>query len=543
MPIPPTRALIAPLALVATLLLAAPPAAHAQAGPEAAAPEPDPARDERLKERTQVTQGSVQLAGRRLAYRAEAGLLQIDDRKEEPSAVISYVAYFGQAAASAPARPVVFLYNGGPGSSTVWLHLGAFGPKRVLTANGAPMPAAPYRLVDNEHTLLDVADLVFIDAPGTGFGRIVAVDRSKAREREKLKDKEKEFFGVDQDAQAFGRFIHKFLARHQLWNAPKFLFGESYGTLRSVVLAQQLHADEAVDVNGVLLLSQTLNLAFSPDEPQHGPGVDQPYALALPTYAATAWYHDRLPAWRERGPAALERLLAAARRFALEEYLPALQAGAAIEPARRREIAAKLEGFTGLPAAYLERAELRINGPTFSNQLLADEGATVGRLDTRYRGPSLDRLAKEASHDPQGSAISSAYVSAYNDYARQVLKVEADLPYRPFAEVGSQWDWRHQPPGAREPVAGTTNVMPDLAAVLRTHQRLRVASFLGYYDLATPFFAAEHEFAHLAIPPEARRRIEIHHYPAGHMMYDDPASLKALHDDVARFLRETLAAP
>lgn len=541
MPTPTTRALIA---LAAALLLAAPAAIRAQAAPEAAAAaDPDPGRDERLKEQTQVTQGVLQLGGQRLEYRAVAGLLQVDDRKDEPSALMSYVAYFGKAAAGAPARPVLFLYNGGPGSSTVWLHLGAFGPKRVLTGNGRPIPAAPYRLVDNEFSLLDVADLVFIDAPGTGFGRIVAVDRSKAREREKLKEKEKEFFGVDQDAQAFGRFIRKFLARHNLWNAPKYLFGESYGTLRSAVLAQHLHAEQAVDVNGVLLLSQTLNLGLSPDEPQLNPGVDLPYALALPTYAATAWYHQRLPAWSERSPQTLERLLAAARRFALDEYLPALQAGAQLEPARRREIAVKLEGLIGLPAAYLERAELRVNGPTFANQLLADEGATVGRLDTRYRGPSLDRLAKEASYDPQGAAIASAYVSVYNDYARRLLKVDADLAYKPFAEVYPSWDFKHQPAGQPQPLPYTTNVMPDLAAVMRSNPRLKVATYAGYFDLATPFFAAEYELAHLPIPAALRANLELHHYPAGHMMYDDPASLKALHDDVARFLRDTAAAP
>jgi carboxypeptidase C (cathepsin A) len=409
----------------------------------------------------------------------------------------------------------------------------------VLTGNGRAGPPAPYRMVDNEFSLLDVADLVFVDAPGTGFGRIVAVDRIKSREREKLKDKEKEFWGVDQDAQAFARFIKKFLARQGLWNAPKFLFGESYGTTRSAVLAQVLHEQEGVDVNGIMLLSQTLNYALSVDEPQYNPGADLPYALALPTFAATAWYHRKLPAWSDRSPQTLERLVAQTRRFALEEYLPALLAGGGLEPARRRAVAERLAGFIGLKPDYLEKADLRVNGGTFGNQLLADEGLTVGRLDTRYSGPSLDRLAKESAYDPQSSAISSAYVSAYNDYARRVLGFDADREYRLYAEVFKVWDFRHKPPGATEPIPGLVNVMPDLATLMRMQPRLKVATFMGYFDLATTFFAAEYELAQLPIPPALRANLELHLFPSGHMMYDDPPSLKALHGHIANFVRES----
>jgi carboxypeptidase C (cathepsin A) len=504
--------------------------------------DPDPAKDPRLAEQTQVTQGVVTAQGRRIEYRAVTGLLQVDDSKEVPSAVMSYVAYFGKAEAGAAQRPVLFLYNGGPGSATVWLHMGAFGPKRVLTGNGERGPAAPYRLVDNEYSLLDVADLVFIDAPGTGFGRIVAVAKDKAKEREALKAKEREFWGVDQDANAFARFIKKFLTRNNLWNAPKYLFGESYGTTRSAVLVQRLQEHHDVDVNGVMLLSQILNFGFSPDDPQFAPGDDLPYALALPTYAATAWYHGRLAAWADRSPQTLQQLVAAAREFALTEYLPALTAGAGIDPARRHAVAEKLAGFIGLPVPYLEKAELRINGGMFSNQLLADQGMTTGRLDTRYSGPSLDPLAKSAEYDPQSSAISSAYVSVYNDYVRSTLKFGADLDYKPSAGVWRNWDWKHQPPGSHHARQETVNVMPDLAAAMRTNPRLKVANYAGYYDLATPFAAAEYEFAHLPIPAALRANIEFHHYPAGHMMYDDPASLARLHDDVARFLRATATA-
>jgi carboxypeptidase C (cathepsin A) len=371
--------------LLALLLLAGCLGATAQPM-TADGPEPDPAKDERLKESQQTTQGTVMVGGRRLEYRAVAGLLQVDDRKDEPSAVMSYVAYFGKPGA-AP-RPVIFLYNGGPGSSTVWLHMGAFGPKRVLTGNGRHAGAAPYRLVDNEFSLLDAADLVFIDAPGTGFGRIVAVTRDKAKEKEKLKEKEMEFWGTDQDAQAFARFIRKFLTQHNLWNAPKYLFGESYGTTRSAVLANILQNQEAIDLNGVILLSQILNFGFSPDEPQFAPGDDLPYALVLPTFAATAWYHGRLPAFADRSPQALDRLLAEVRSFALREYLPGLLAGPALDTGARQALTTKLSGYIGLPVAYLAKADLRVSNGMFGNQLLTDDGATVGRFCTTWPRPS-----------------------------------------------------------------------------------------------------------------------------------------------------------
>lgn len=518
------------------LLLAFAGLLHAAESAGGDGPEPDPAKDERLKESQQLTTGAVTIGGQRVEYRAVAGLLQVDDRKDEPSAVMSYVAYFGNRAAGAPARPVIFLYNGGPGSSTIWLHMGAFGPRRVLTGNGHPIGAAPYRVVDNEFSLLDAADLVFIDAPGTGFGRIVAVDRSKAKEREKLKEKEKEFWGVDQDAAAFARFIRKFLSRHALWNAPKYLFGESYGTTRSAVLARLLQEQEGIDLNGVILLSQVLDFGNSADDPLSAPGDERPFALALPTFAATAWYHDRLPQWADRSPATRDRLVAEARDFAMRELLPALQSGRALDPAVRRELAAKMSGYTGLPAAYLEKAGLRVSGGMFGQQLLAAEGATVGRFDARYRGPSIDPLAKEWTYDPQSAAIGPAYIAAYNDYARNTLKFGPEAVYRADIEIDQGWDFKHKPPGADQPRSGTVNVLPDLATAMITNPRLRVQMHAGLYDLATPFAAAEYELQHLPIPDALRANITVHRYPAGHMMYDDPASLKALHDDVARFV-------
>lgn len=496
------------------------------------------ANDPRLRESQRETTGSVQVGGQRVDYRAIAGLMAIDHSKEEPGASMSYVAYFRRGGSSSTPRPVTFLYNGGPGSATLWLHMGAFGPQRVVTANGLRGPAAPYKVVDNEFSLLDATDLVFIDAPGTGFGRVVAVDKDKEKEREKQKEMEKEFYGVDQDARAFAQFIQKFLTRHQLWNAPKYLFGESYGTTRSAVLAARLQHKENIDLNGVILLSQILNFNLSVDEAQFNPGIDLPYALALPSYAATAWYHRRLPAFPKDG-AALEPLLAEVRQFALGDYLQALQAGSKLAADKRRQVIEQLARYTGLKPAYIDKADLRINGGMFAQNLLDDLGQVVGRFDTRYAGPAIDRMSKEADYDAQSAAISPAYVAAYNHYLRTTLKFGGDMVYKPEIDVWRDWDWRHQPPGLDFPLSQSVNVMPDLAAAMKINPRLKVQMHAGYYDLATTFFAAEFELEQLSLPPALRNNIEVRHYPAGHMMYDDPASLKLLHDEVARFIRAT----
>src|SRR5277367_297535 len=329
-----------------------------------------------LKDERQVTPGSVTVGGRAIGYQAEAGILVIhvkdpmdDDPPHEekggppppqpPQAGMSYVAYF-RGDKEDPRRPITFLYNGGPGSSTVWLHMGAFGPKRVVTADDTHSPAAPYRVIDNEYSLLDVSDLVFIDAPGTGFGHLRGTDKEKA------------FYGVDQDAHAFANFIVEFLSRHNRWNSPKYLFGESYGTTRSAALASILENEKSLDLNGVILLSQILNFDNSPDGPQFNPGMDLPYVLALPTYTATAWYHHKLP----NQPAALEPLLREVESFALTDYLQALAAGSTLSAEHKSEIAAKLHNYTGLPADYVERANLRVNGGEFEKTLLGAEITT-----------------------------------------------------------------------------------------------------------------------------------------------------------------------
>jgi carboxypeptidase C (cathepsin A) len=404
--------------------------------------------------------------------------------------------------------------------------MGAFGPKRVVTTDDVHTPAAPYAIVDNAASLLPQSDLVFIDAPGTGFGHLRGADKSKA------------FWGVDADAHAFANFIVDFLSKHDRWNSPKYLFGESYGTTRAAVLAYVLQNEKAVDLNGIMLLSQILCFDNSPDGPEYNPSVDQPYALALPTYAATAWYHKQLPA-----PAgALEPFLAEVEKFALGEYLGALAEGSALAPEHRAAIIGKLHAYTGLPADYIDRANLRINGGMFEQQLLG--GQTAGRLDTRFSGPAIDPLDKEAAYDPQAAAISPAYVAAFNDYVRRQLHFGRDGTFKQnnFAAIDNAWDYLHQPPGAPAKLPQTTNVMPDLAFAMKANPNLRVQMHGGYYDLATPYFAAEYELRHLPLPPDIARNIEIRLYPSGHMVYANEPSLVALHDNAADFIARTHGA-
>jgi len=501
---------------------------------------PEPTESPRyLHDEARATQGSITIAGHALGYQSEAGILVVhvkdpmdddappprDDKSppppQPPEAGMSYVAYFRGDKEDAH-RPITFLFNGGPGSSTVWLHMGAFGPKRVVTADDTHSAAAPYRVVDNEYSLLDVSDLVFIDAPGTGFGHLRGADKEKA------------FYGVDQDAHAFANFIVEFLSRHNRWNSPKYLFGESYGTTRSAALANILEHEKSLDLNGIILLSQILNFDDSVDQPQFNPGVDLPYVLALPTYTATAWYHHKLP----NQPAVLEPLLREVENFALSDYSQALAAGSSLSAERKSEIAVKLHAYTGLAADYIERANLRVNGGEFEKTLLGSD-ITTGRLDTRFAGPTIDPMSKEADYDPQSAAISSAYVSAFNDYVRTVLKFGEKKIYKPELDVEKLWDMLHQPPGSPVKVPGPINVMPDLAVAMKQNPNLKVQLNGGYYDLATPYFAAVYELRQLPIQSALRGNIEMHFYTSGHMVYAHEPDLKALHANVAAFIEKT----
>ena len=501
------------------------------------ADQPDAAMLALAKPQSSSSEGSVNVEGKAISYQAVAGTMVLHgkgDKESEPTVSMFYVAYFKKGTDAAK-RPVTFIYNGGPGSATVWLHMGAFGPKRVVTSDDSHTPAAPYALVNNDYSLLDASDVVFIDAPGAGFSRLIASEPDKDKRDAQMKDRRKEIYSVDGDGHAFAQFVTQFLSKYGRWNSPKYLFGESYGTTRSSVLANILENEDSVDLNGVILLSQILNFDTSIDGPQFNPGIDLPYELALPTYAATAWYHRRLP----QQPAGLGPLLEDVERFAMGDYAQALMAGSQLDPARKQAVAEKLHQYTGLSVAYLLKADLRVSGAMFEHELQTASDTTTGRLDTRFSGPSIDPLSKDAEYDPQSSAISSAYVAAFNDYVRSQLKFGVDQQYRLFADV-DHWDFSHKAPGVDgEALQSSTNVMPDLATAMKTNPNLKVFLNGGFYDLATPFFSAIYEMQHLPIQDALRPNISYAFYPSGHMVYAHENSLKQLHDNVARFIDET----
>jgi len=522
--------------LVAAVAVALVPAWAEEAAKEPKKAEPSAEAAAPIKPKEVTTEGNVTIEGHALAYKAVAGTIILtgkEEKKDDPTASIFYVAYFKRDVDSGK-RPITFLYNGGPGSSTVWLHMGAFGPKRVITADDQHTPAAPYNLVNNDFSLLDASDLVFIDAPGAGFSRLLAVEKDKDKEAAKLKERAKEFYGVDQDAHAFAQFIGKFLSQYGRWNSPKYLFGESYGTTRSAVLANVLETEQNIDLNGVILLSQILCFTNDIDVPQFDPGVDQAYELGLPTFAATAWYHHKLP----NQPKELKPFLAEVEKFAMTDYAVALNAGSTLEPERKKAIEEKLHEYTGLPVSYIDKANLRIYGGEFEKTLQDDTDTTTGRLDTRFSGPNMDPLDRDAAYDPQSAAISSAYVSAFNDYVRKQLKYGEDETFHVFGDV-QPWNWQHQPPGANSPFPISTNVLPDLATAMKYNPQLHVLLTGGYYDLATPYFAAVYEMRHLPIPARLQSNIEYAFYESGHMVYAHEASLKKIHDDVAGFIGRT----
>jgi len=495
--------LLAALAGGPLVARAAGPAAPATAGP--AAPSAGETGDA-------VTQHTVTIDGRPIAYTARAGTLALKDGNNVETARVFYTAY----TTGGSDRPVTFIYNGGPGSSTMWLRMGSIGPVRVAAPNGTPSAPAPYRIADNPYSLLDKSDLVFIDMPDSGFGRIAA-------------GKEKTFFGVDQDAAAFGQFISNYLTRFDRWNSPKFLFGESYGTTRSAALADYL-VGKGIFLNGVVLLSSILNFGLDYGNGDPIAAGDWAYVLYLPTEAATAWYHHKAA----NAPADLPTYLREVRSFALGEYLDALAKGDALGAAQRDDVVRKLSGYLGLPQRFVRNANLRVSYDRFQRELLRSSGRVVGRLDGRFTTYDLDRASNEGpAWDPTDSAIDGAYTTAINQYLRQTLGYDPPIPYRTniydiIYAGGSSWDFSHD---RRYP----TNVAPDLADAMTQNPNLKVFSANGYYDFATPFFATEYTLKHLDLSPQLQSNITFGYYQSGHMVYLNDGALVQFKSDLARW--------
>ncbi len=465
------------------------------------------------KEQTVQTQHRLMLHGLEMVYTATAGTLVIHEEDEQegvkPKATIFYVAYTKRGVENVATRPVTFAFNGGPGSSSVWLHLGLLGPRRVLMQDdGLPLPP-PYRLVDNEASLLDVTDLVFIDPVSTGYSRPVPGEKPR------------QFHEFEKDIEVVGEFIRLYITRNQRWSSPKFLIGESYGTTRAAGLSGFLQNEYGLYLNGIILVSAVLN--FQTVDFNHGN--DLPYPLFLPTYAATAWYHGALgKEW-----SSLHSLLKEAEAFAEGPYTLALMQGARLTGAAYQQTLDQLVRFTGLSPEYLERINLRPSIFRFVKELLRSERRTVGRLDSRFKGVDRDAVGEQADYDPSYTAIQGAYTATLNDYVRRELQFESDLPYEILTH--KVWPWNYEK---------FQNQYVDVADTLREaisrNPHLKVFLASGYYDLATPYFAADYTVSHLGLEPGLRPNISVHYYEAGHMMYIHKPSLQAMHDDLARFI-------
>jgi len=474
------------------------------------ADEPKPDKDvvkASVEEDEQPVRRSISLRGKTLGYTVTPGHLTIRNDKGEPIASMFYTAYTVPSAGRA--RPVTFLFNGGPGSSTMWLHMGSFGPMKVDASTPDTIAGPPFRYGTNPDTLLDITDLVFIDAPTTGLSREIG------------KAEPKDFFGVDKDLDAFTRTIQRYLTKYGRWNSPKFIIGESYGTTRAGGLAKTL-SDVGVQLNGIVLVSTILNIGlFSGD--------DQTLINFLPTYAADAWYHGKIQPKPD-----LMSFVAEAKAFAGGAYAAALQKGDAISDEEKLSVARQMGRLTGLSPDYILKSNLRVQPNRFQRELLRDRREVIGRIDSRFVGTEADAAGESPSYDPQASAITGAFVGAFNDYLYRDLGYKTPLAFRPnnYAGIGNDWNFQHDGPDGQQFAA---NVSADLGQAMRENPRLKILNVAGLYDLATPFFAAEYDLGHMALEPRIASNIRYTYYPAGHMMYIDPASARQLKADLAGF--------
>ncbi len=461
-----------------------------------------------------VTRHTGRFGGTQIKYTARAGETFLKDDAGKPIASIFSVTYTRDGVRDVSRRPVTFVFNGGPGSASLWLHMGLFGPKRVVLPSDAKDDGAPpYPIADNPLSVLDVTDLVFIDPVGTGYS-IPLGDK-----------KGKDFWGVGEDARSVARFIETWVRTNKRWNSPKYLAGESYGTFRAAAVTNELEGGyNDIALNGVILISTILDVTLTDSHP----GNELIYMIYLPTYAATAWYHNKIS-----GPKVeLETLLAEARDFAMGDYALALLKGNALSSEERARIRARLAYFTGLSEDYLDKANLRVTPSRFQKELLRDEGKTVGRLDGRYTGTDFDNAGERPDNDPSFYAIDGAYMAAINQYFASDLKVDIDRRYQALGfKVNRSWNWK-MPDHDRGFRLGI-NVAPYLGRAMRENADFRVLAAAGYYDFATPFFEAEYTFARNGFVPE---RVKIDYFEAGHMMYLHQPSIEKLATEIRAFI-------
>jgi carboxypeptidase C (cathepsin A) len=473
-------------------------------------PQPRPSPSPDREEPPVMVRRSTRVAGRTLNYTVTTGFMPIKNAVSgDTEARIFYMAYTLD---NPPAgRPLMFSFNGGPGSASVWLHLGALGPKRVKMLDDGLMPPPPYEMVDNEHTWLTETDMVFIDPVGTGYSRAVRPDLAS------------KFFGVNGDIESVGEFIRMYLGRNERWSSPLFLVGESYGTTRAAGLSNHLF-ERGIGLNGILLVSTVMNfqtIRFADNN-------DLPLVLILPSYATTAWFHKRLsPQMQAKS---VEQIAQEARQFAGNEYLPAMLRIDSLSPAERTSLAARFSALTGLSTDFIERNNFRVELNEFNKELLRSDRRTTGRLDSRFKGIDRDAAGDGPDMDPSMSAIRTPYTAAFNSYVRGDLGFKSDLEYYILGGgISSPWNWN------------TNNAYADTSIPLKNamakNPYMKIFVAQGYYDMATPFYAAEYTISALNLDSQLRRNVSIAYYEAGHMMYIEKNSLKKLKDDAAAFIQ------
>jgi len=465
---------------------------------------------ESKEEKKSVTEHVITLGGQRIEYTATAGTLPLKDAEGKTTAEIFYIAYTRKGVAETAKRPLTFSFNGGPGSSSVWLHMGLLGPKRVkLRDDGFAVPP-PYELLDNEFSLIDETDLVFIDPVGTGYSRATKPEDAK------------NFHGLREDARSVGEFIRLYVTRNSRWLSPKFLIGESYGTTRAAALSGELLQAHRMNLNGIMLVSTVLNFQTIRD----AEGNDLPFVLYLPSYAATAWYHKKLGPDLQQKP--LAEVLAQAEAFASGEYNRALLLGAGMTAEQRASAVKQMARLTGLSEKFVDAADLRVPLQRFNAELLRDQRLVTGRFDSRYTSPVRDPLSEAAERDPSGDAVFSVFASTFNDYVRTTLKFEEDRPYTILGGVG-RWNWSAE--------NGYADVSEILSDSMTANPFLKVHVSNGYFDMATPYYATRYTINHLRLPPALLKNIVQDDYTAGHMMYLNLPDLKKQKADLAKFLR------
>jgi carboxypeptidase C (cathepsin A) len=464
------------------------------------------------KDSLSVTRHTLQTPAGVMPYTATAGYMPMKDEKDSIKARLFFTAYTKDGVSDPAARPILFAFNGGPGSSSVWLHMGLIGPQRVIMHEEGEALAPPYRYTDNAYSWLPEADIVFIDPMYTGYTRPEGNTPGR------------DYVGYNNDIRFVGDFIRLYLTRYKRWTSPKLLAGESYGTTRAAGLASHLQETHGIYINGIVLISAILNFGTVRTDR----GNDLPYVLTLPTFAATAWYHKKAGT----GHARLEDFVREAEAFASGPYAAALMKGDRISDAERSSIIGRLQGFTGLSAAYLDRANMRVTVGRFNKELLRDEGRTVGRFDGRIKGTDYDNVGDSYEWDPSYDlTVRGPYTAAFNDYVRRALRYESDLPYEILTGRVQPW-----PLGENKYL----NVSDALRSAMVKNPALKVWVCNGYYDMATPYYATDYVVHHMGLPKELRGHVRMTYYKSGHMQYTRKADLIQLREDYKDFLQDAI---